>query len=154
MTDFISGDISTNPGLKIAALNSILATEKVDSIWKNNHRKNQFIIWRYLATEAGVVRIYPGVRLQQSYDHKLRAWYRRTIANRYINVISAPYNDLWGAGKVISISRTIHIKWKEEHSHGKSVEAVIAGDVSVFYFYQLILKMYSVCNDRKYVKGA
>lgn len=37
--------------------------------------------------------------------------YRRTIANRYINVISAPYNDLWGAGKVISISRTIHIKW-------------------------------------------
>lgn len=36
--------------------------------------------------------------------------YRRTIANCNINVISAPYNDHWGAGKVISISRTIHIK--------------------------------------------
>ncbi|XP_065940596.1 VWFA and cache domain-containing protein 1 isoform X3 [Magallana gigas] len=110
MIDFISGDRSTNPELKIAALNSILATEKIDSIWKNNQRKTHFILWRFLATEAGVVRIYPGVKLQQSYDHKLREWYRRTIANCNINVISAPYNDHWGAGKVISISRTIHIK--------------------------------------------
>uniref|UniRef100_K1RDU8 VWFA and cache domain-containing protein 1 n=1 Tax=Magallana gigas TaxID=29159 RepID=K1RDU8_MAGGI len=46
---------------QIAALNSILATEKVDSIWKNNQRKTHFILWRFLATEAGVVRIYPGL---------------------------------------------------------------------------------------------
>ncbi|XP_061186991.1 VWFA and cache domain-containing protein 1-like [Saccostrea echinata] len=151
MEDLVSGVITTNPGIKRSAINGVLATEEIEKIWKNNQKEATFIVWRYLATQEGVIRVYPGVRLPDAYDFKLRPWYRRTLANRNMNVISAPYNDYWGAGKVISISRNLNTKSSRSSSQNEVTEAVLVSDFSMFYFHQMVKKKYPQCNDKKYI---
>ena len=58
-----------------AAVKSIRLTYPIEEFWKTTSRDEApYVVWRYLMTEEGVARVYPGVRLTDDYDHKLRPW--------------------------------------------------------------------------------
>ncbi|XP_061177706.1 VWFA and cache domain-containing protein 1-like [Saccostrea echinata] len=140
---YISGVIQSNPGFKKSAINSIRATSPIEHFWRIGSRHGSQLIWRYVMTEAGIERIYPGVRLPDDYDHKLRPWYRKTLSQKTVNVVSPPYEDLGGMGRVITLSRTILIG----RNNGKG-EAVVGADLSVYFLHQILLDLYPVCRNR------
>uniref|UniRef100_K1QK79 VWFA and cache domain-containing protein 1 n=1 Tax=Magallana gigas TaxID=29159 RepID=K1QK79_MAGGI len=73
LKDYISGDITTNPGLKTSAIKSIRLTYPMEKLWMTTSKEEApYLVWRYVMTEDGVQRQYPGVRLTDDYDHKLR----------------------------------------------------------------------------------
>lgn len=147
--DYLSGDLSTNPGLKDSAIKSIRLTYPMEKFWTTTSREEApYLVWRYVLTEDGVIRMYPGIRLKDDYDHKLRPWYRRTISQKSFNVLSAPYEDLWGSGKIISLTKTI---LQGGPNPDKTVEAVIGTDFSIFFFKQMLEDKYPICaNKTKY----
>uniref|UniRef100_A0A8W8N3R2 VWFA domain-containing protein n=1 Tax=Magallana gigas TaxID=29159 RepID=A0A8W8N3R2_MAGGI len=146
LKDYISGDITTNPGLKTSAIKSIRLTYPMEKLWMTTSKEEApYLVWRYVMTEDGVQRQYPGVRLTDDYDHKLRPWYHRTIAQKTINVVSAPYEDSWGSGKIISLTRSI---LKGGTNTGGKVEAVIGTDFSIYFFNQMLEDIYPICADR------
>ena len=44
-------------------------------------RPARFAIWRYIGTEAGVFRKYPGSRMVKEFDHTQRPWYVASLNN-------------------------------------------------------------------------
>ncbi|XP_062591913.1 VWFA and cache domain-containing protein 1-like [Saccostrea cucullata] len=142
---YISGVIQTNPGLKKSALNSLRATSPIERFWRTSSGQAFQLLWRYVMTEDGVVRVYPGVRLSDDYDPNLRPWYRKTLSQKTINVVSPPYEDLFGGmGRVITLSRSILIG----RSPGEKVEAVVGADLSVYFLHQMLLDLYPLCRNR------
>ncbi|XP_061178007.1 VWFA and cache domain-containing protein 1-like [Saccostrea echinata] len=147
-TDYLSGTITTNPGLKVDAINSIRVTYPIEDFWKTiSYQDAPYLVWRYIMTEDGVQRIYPGIRLTNDYDHKIRPWYRRTVAQKLINVVSAPYEDSWGSGKVISLTRAI-LKSGTNPGMRSKIEAVIGTDFSIYHFNQILKDRYPICANK------
>ncbi|XP_022331682.2 VWFA and cache domain-containing protein 1-like [Crassostrea virginica] len=141
--EYLSGERSINPGLKASAIKSIRFTYPIEEFWRTKSRDEApYVVWRYVMTEDGVIRVYPGVRLTDDYDHKLRPWYHRTMALKRLNVLSAPYEDLWGAGKIISITRVIF------KGYSKKIEGVIGTDFSIYYFDQMLQNLYPICANK------
>ena len=61
--------------LQSSAIKSIRITYPIEEFWKTTSREEApYVVWRYVMTEDGVQRMYPGVRLTNDYDHKLRPW--------------------------------------------------------------------------------
>ncbi|XP_022331617.1 VWFA and cache domain-containing protein 1-like [Crassostrea virginica] len=141
--DYLSGERSTNPGLKPSAIESIRLTYPIEEFWRTKSRDDApYVVWRYVMTEDGVERMYPAVRVKDDYDHKLRPWYHRTVAQKLLNVVSAPYEDSWGSGKVITLSKAIL------NRNGKKIEAVIGTDFSIYYFNQMLQDNYLICANK------
>ncbi|XP_034314932.2 VWFA and cache domain-containing protein 1 isoform X1 [Magallana gigas] len=144
--DYLSGDIFTNPGLKVSAVKSIRLTYPIEKFWTTTSREEApYLVWRYVMTENGVTRVYPGVRLTDDYDYKLRPWYHRTVSQKTVNVVSAPYEDSWGSGRVISLTKTI---LQGGTNPDRKLEAVIGTDFSIFYFNQMLEDRYPICAAR------
>ncbi|XP_034328195.2 VWFA and cache domain-containing protein 1 isoform X2 [Magallana gigas] len=144
--DYLSGAITTNPGLKASAVNSIRLTYPLEKFWTTTSKKEApYLAWRYVMTEDGVIRTYPGIRLKDDYNHKLRTWYRRTAAQKSLNVLSAPYEDSWGSGRIISLTKTI---LQGGSNPDRKLEAVIGTDFSVFYFKQMLEDKYPICANK------
>nr|XP_019926041.2 VWFA and cache domain-containing protein 1 isoform X1 [Crassostrea gigas] len=142
--EYLSGDLFTNPGLKASAIQSTRLTYPMERFWTTTSRQEApYLVWRYVATQDGVMRVYPGVRLTDDYDYKLRPWYHRTVSQKSVNVISAPYEDSWGSGRVISLTKTILQGW-----NGKKIESVIGTDFSLYYFKQMIEDIYPICTNK------
>ena len=49
------------------------STHQLDAIVAT--RPARYSIWRYIGTEAGVFRQYPGTRMVKEYDHTQQPWY-------------------------------------------------------------------------------
>ncbi|ELT90477.1 hypothetical protein CAPTEDRAFT_196422 [Capitella teleta] len=65
------------------------------------------VIWTYVGFNVGVFRLYPGTRLNQEYDATKRPWYKRAVAQKGRIAFSISYKDAFGAGAVITMSKTI-----------------------------------------------
>ncbi|XP_063407199.1 VWFA and cache domain-containing protein 1-like [Mytilus trossulus] len=145
--DFLTGkNVLNNPGLKESILNSVSSTYPAESIWKSSRELSEFVVWRYIGTADGVMRLYPGVELPKNYDHTRRAWYKRTLALKGKVVLSAPYLDLWGSGYLITLSKTITEGSGSGPASGQTV-AVIGTDFTINYFYQMMQNTYSDCQN-------
>ncbi|XP_071141369.1 VWFA and cache domain-containing protein 1-like isoform X1 [Mytilus edulis] len=145
--DFLTGkNVLNNPGLKESILNSVSSTYPAESIWKSSEELSEFVVWRYIGTADGVMRLYPGVELPKNYDHTRRAWYKRTLALKGQIVLSAPYLDLWGSGYLITLSKTITEGSGSGVGSGQTV-AVIGTDFTINYFYQMMQNTYSDCQN-------
>ncbi|XP_065942394.1 VWFA and cache domain-containing protein 1 isoform X1 [Magallana gigas] len=144
--DYLSGAIFTNPGLKASAVKSIRITYPLEKFWTTTSSEEApYLVWRYVMTEDGVIRSYPGIRVKDDYDHKLRPWYHQAIAQKTLNVVTAPYEELWGSGKVISLTRTI---LKGGSNSGRNIEATIGTGISIYYFKQMLENRYPICTNR------
>lgn len=61
--------------LQASAIQSIRLTYPMERFWTTTSREEApYLVWRYVATQDGVMRVYPGVRLTDDYDYKLRPW--------------------------------------------------------------------------------
>ncbi|XP_048589597.1 VWFA and cache domain-containing protein 1 isoform X2 [Nematostella vectensis] len=60
----------------------VLLTAQLENQWnESRHRDPDTVKWRYIGTEGGVFRVFPGLRMNKTYSHKRQPWYRRAIAN-------------------------------------------------------------------------
>ena len=56
-------------------VDSVAITLQANSHWKSFHR-NDAIVWRYIATSDGVLRVYPGIKVTPKFINPLqRPWY-------------------------------------------------------------------------------
>ncbi|CAG2225375.1 unnamed protein product [Mytilus edulis] len=118
---------------------SVWATYKAEEFWKSN--KARYVAWRYIATKAGLIRIYPGVNLLKSYDHEKRGWWRQAMAHPGSMFVTTPYVDAWGSGIVLTFVHTIHKKGSN------IVTAASAADFPLEYFNWFITSVYPSCGD-------
>ena len=64
-----------NPGLKDGIRDSVLATANADNIWlKRRTKMSDFLVWRYIGTSDGVMRMNPGAIFQKNFDPRKRSW--------------------------------------------------------------------------------
>ncbi|XP_006817010.2 VWFA and cache domain-containing protein 1-like, partial [Saccoglossus kowalevskii] len=104
-------EIITSNVLKENIRDTVVATAKIEDIWKEASRSeaNQYIAAYFMGTDNGVFRLYPGERLDVHYDHTTRPWYKRVKGNVGKNVLSVPYKDAFGNGYIITLSRTVTV---------------------------------------------
>ena len=66
---------STNPGFKPGIRDTVVATRKVEDIWLRGSKEYaNYLVWRYVGTGNGVLRMTPGTLLAKSYDPTKRPW--------------------------------------------------------------------------------
>lgn len=65
-------------------------------------------------------------------------------------MITAPYEDAWGAGKVITLTKAVLTGGT---THEKKIEAILGTDLSIYYFNQLLEDKYPICANRTNYKG-
>ena len=56
---------------------AVKMTAKVHDVWFNGEgdwENNNYIIWRYIATPIGVLRVMPAITLTKAYDPAKRSW--------------------------------------------------------------------------------
>lgn len=129
-----SGDVKSMSELLHAEVyRDHVLTSSIDEVWlASDEFTNEYIVWRYIATKSGLIRIYPANAQPRDYDATQRDWYRRTVAlNTMMNrtelgleegesviAISAPYVDSFGSGIVITVSMAIFEGHDEDaHTH-------------------------------------
>ncbi|XP_064627789.1 voltage-dependent calcium channel subunit alpha-2/delta-2-like [Lineus longissimus] len=66
------------------------------------------IVWTYIGTASGVLRIFPGAELEKTYDTVSRPWYNSALINRGKVAISKVYLDASKIGKVVTFSKNVH----------------------------------------------
>ncbi|KAJ8322176.1 hypothetical protein KUTeg_000647 [Tegillarca granosa] len=151
--NYFSGKTTTDDTFKDSVLRSMVVTSNAEPLWKSSQEEASYVIWRYIATVDGIVRMYPGVEIKKDYDPKLRPWYWRTIAEKGKMVLSAPYKDAWGSGYLITLSKTIFEGRSDNlptNPSEKTVAAVMGTDFPIYFFYRLLLEQYPICNNTEY----
>ncbi|XP_033726771.1 VWFA and cache domain-containing protein 1-like [Pecten maximus] len=142
---FLRGTTSLNPGLRDSVINTVTLTYQAEQMWKTNQQQEELVVWRYIGTTDGVMRLYPGAQLPKNYDHTRRPWFIRSIALKGKIVFSTPYLDQWSQGYIITVSTTI-----QKSSVYTPVVGVAGTDFSVPYMYQLLLSSYTACSQTSY----
>ncbi|XP_048764452.2 VWFA and cache domain-containing protein 1-like isoform X2 [Ostrea edulis] len=139
------------PKLKDTVKSSIQASFKAEVFWKKNQNQSQFVIWRYMGTRDGHVRVYPAVEITKDYDHFMRPWWRRTVAQKGKNVVITPYVDNWGAGVVVTQCKAIYEgRSNGQHSSNDIVDVVQCIDYPYPYFSRMFLSRYPECTSDEY----
>ncbi|XP_070571542.1 VWFA and cache domain-containing protein 1-like [Ptychodera flava] len=141
----------------------VRATAKVDELWqKDDTGYEDYTVFRYIGTENGVFREFPGVRLNNLYDPTVRPWYARSKVNPGMLTLSAPYAAASGVGYVITLSKAlVHRTTNTEESTTSDdvtqvsstvddVIAVMGMDFTLAYFYNLLGRKYQACNEARY----
>ncbi|KAH8413707.1 hypothetical protein KR222_004348, partial [Zaprionus bogoriensis] len=106
------------------------------------------IIRRYIASVSGVVLLYPGCLLSNSYDATRRPWFRQAMAQPGRIVSTSPYLDAGGAGYIVTIAHTI-FEGKSHALHSAQQDrpvAVVALDVPYAFYYRLVLDSTPLCQ--------
>ncbi|XP_061180202.1 uncharacterized protein LOC133188722 [Saccostrea echinata] len=137
--------------LKDNVKSSVQATYKAEEFWRQNQDQSQFVIWRYLGTRDGHVRVYPAVEIRKDYDPFTRPWWRRTVAQKGKYVVITPYVDNWGAGVVVTQCKAIYEGRADgQHSADDIVDVVQCIDYPYPYFSRMFLSNYPECANNEY----
>ncbi|XP_052072393.1 VWFA and cache domain-containing protein 1-like [Mytilus californianus] len=139
---YFTTESDENPGFKNSVRPDVWATYELEKFWKRT--KSSHLAWRYVGTISGVMRAYPGVLLEKTYDHKKRAWFRQTVAHPETMFVTPPYDDAWGSGILISLEHTIYKR------NSKQVTAVVGTDFPLQYFSWFIDQVYPSCSLPEY----
>lgn len=56
---------------------SVWASQETERFWKSNAdaEYDKFVMWRYVGTKEGGIRIFPGTQLPKEFDSAVRPWY-------------------------------------------------------------------------------
>lgn len=122
------------------------------SILKKRHTESgefrKYIIRRYVASMNGIVQVYPGCLLNYDFETLRRPWFMKAIEWPGKIVLTEPYLDAGGGGYIITMAHTIlEGKSNALHNANDSVVAVVAIDVTLGFFYKLLLQSASFCSD-------
>ena len=92
-------------------------TSGMEAHWKRRNELNAHLIsLSYIATNAGVMRAFPGVRWPRRYDPTTRPYYHRAVASRGTLAVSYAYYDAAGAGKVVTLSEVLYLGKRSDNS--------------------------------------
>jgi len=120
---------------------SISLTSGLDDVWRGVYA--DYIAFRYIATEDGVFRIFPGIEVHPLYDPRTRAWYQRSLLYPDTTVISTPYFQNSTATMIITLSYLI----QKTINNTKTNVAVMGLDMSMYYVKKLLLDNIDGCRD-------
>ncbi|ELU16667.1 hypothetical protein CAPTEDRAFT_192407 [Capitella teleta] len=104
-------------------------------------------VWAYVGFNVGVFRLYPGTRLNQEYDATKRPWYKRALAQKGRIAFSIPYEDAFGAGAVITMSKTILASRSGGHVNTDPVVGAMGLDFKMDAFYVFLTDAFPACLD-------
>ncbi|XP_070572829.1 VWFA and cache domain-containing protein 1-like [Ptychodera flava] len=149
---YMNGESEQNEYFKDGVRDMVVATAKADEIWSTIEDVKQYTTFSYKGTENGVFREYPGVRLNQSYDHTVRPWYERAKNNKGNITLSSPYEAASGSGYVITLAHTIVERLPGTRASRTSDEviAVMGKDFTLPYFSLFLRQIYPKCNENRY----
>ncbi|VDM16916.1 unnamed protein product [Hydatigera taeniaeformis] len=103
----------------------------------------------YVSTDTGVMLMYPGTLMPQSFDATTRPWYLRAVENAGRIVFTEPYLDHGGAGHIVTIAFAI-FEGNRSGIHSPNtdrVQSVMAMDVPYRLFNHLLsIWLPSLCN--------
>ncbi|XP_057304212.1 VWFA and cache domain-containing protein 1-like [Hydractinia symbiolongicarpus] len=120
-----------------------IATSVLDEFWKKtNTTESIYAIWRYVGTEDGTTRIYPGTQVHPYYDPRVRGWYKLAKANLGKLTLTEPYVDGWTGTVLVTLSKAIATKSKNVFA------GVISIDMSVSYVQSLLGKLVPECRKK------
>ncbi|VUZ52379.1 unnamed protein product, partial [Hymenolepis diminuta] len=129
------------------ARTAVAVVERIGKFWRQRGAAatgasalGRFIIRRYVSTDTGVVLMYPGTLMPQSFDATTRPWYTRSVENAGRIVFTEPYLDHGGAGHIVSIAYAI-FEGNQSGLHNPRtdrVQAVMAMDVPYRLFNHLL----------------
>jgi len=104
------------------------------------------VVWLYVASR-GVERDFPGTNLSKDYDPTTLPWYKRGLAFAGMNALDAPYLDESGAGKLVSIVRTVGVgSASGTHASNDQVAAVMGLDFRYSYWKSFVDGILSNCT--------
>ncbi|CAK8687917.1 unnamed protein product [Clavelina lepadiformis] len=142
----------STPKIKSEVRNEVIATYRADELWTSGRRENgeleAQVLWRYIGTNSGLYRIFPGTQMPKDYDPSLRPWFEHALANRNINSITPPYEDAATGDVVVTLSRVIFEGRKNEVHDWRTddVVAVMGVDIVLDYFQTILQQLYPACN--------
>ncbi|XP_070564127.1 VWFA and cache domain-containing protein 1-like [Ptychodera flava] len=138
-----------NPGFKDEIRDTVQATAKVNGMWiDNDSGVEDYTVMRYIGTEDGVFRQYPGLVINKYYDPTVRPWYLRAKNNKGQITLSAPYT--MGTNYIITLSHTLISGNQSRHASSDEVISVMGMDFTLTYFYRLLIASYQQCMNDMY----
>ncbi|KAF2363416.1 Periplasmic sensor domain-like [Trinorchestia longiramus] len=121
--------------------------ERVEEYWKTAADWRPCVGTRFLATQRGVLALYPGSQLpNQAYDPRQRPWYRGAVESASttpVVVVSPPYCDILGAGLIVTASMAL-----TSPIDPNTVVAVVAGDFSSHSMTDNFVQLLPQCAGR------
>ncbi|XP_063396793.1 VWFA and cache domain-containing protein 1-like [Mytilus trossulus] len=140
---------SKNADIHQSASNDIVLTDITDQVWTQDD-----MIWRYLGTENGFFKIFPGTMLSDiHYDPRDDVWYRKAAENpdKYVFIdMGTPQQN---TSTYVTMAKVFY-----QTSNG-SVSGVVAADMSKRQFTTVLTNMMTSClhcyilDDAGYVIG-
>uniref|UniRef100_X1ZS57 Uncharacterized protein n=1 Tax=Capitella teleta TaxID=283909 RepID=X1ZS57_CAPTE len=146
---YFTGGPATYPGFKEFVFDYVAASAYFDDIMVGQaDGLLDSVVWAYVGFKVGVFRLYPGTRLAQEYDALKRPWYKRAITQKGRISFSIPYEDAFGAGAVITMSKTL-LAGRADNSHDDSdpVVGVMGLDFTMNVFYYFMTDAFPECAD-------
>lgn len=144
----------TNPGFKPETRNDALSLLHMMSYLKARHLSGSlrpYSLRRYIASAGGVLQVYPGTNIQAGLEPMTRVWYQRAINHPGRVVLSQPYLDSGGGGYIATLSHTVYEGKKDSmHNTKDNVYAVMGIDLTLGYFYKLLLQKIPFCKTREF----
>lgn len=148
-----SSRLLANPGLRPHIRHEVRVLYQAMQQLRRRHQDPNgplrgHIIRRYIASVSGVLLLYPGCLLSNSYDATRRPWFRQAMAQPGRIVSTSPYLDAGGAGYIVTIAHTI-FEGKAHALHSAQQDrpvGVVALDVPYAFYYRLILDSTPLCQ--------
>nr|CAB3227394.1 VWFA and cache domain-containing protein 1-like [Phallusia mammillata] len=151
LTNYMEGKSFDTANIKPEVKDVVVATYKADELWKTAEldNLNRQVFWRYVATEEGLFRIFPGTQMPSNFDPVKRAWYENAQANRDKYVITPPYGDAASAVSVVTLVKAL-FEGKSDGVHNPATDKLIGAmgtDIVTSYFQQVISELYPICKQ-------
>ncbi|KAK3750190.1 hypothetical protein QZH41_015424, partial [Actinostola sp. cb2023] len=135
------GNTVPNPGLREGVKDAVIASHIAEDIWTSHKTElSKYLVWRYVGSSRGTMRLFPGVLLDKYYDPTKRPWYHGAMDNRGRNTLSTPYIDAFGAGVVITLSHTLY------EANYTDIFGAMGADFTLRYFHRLNIVQQSPLN--------
>ncbi|KAL9972842.1 hypothetical protein ACROYT_G019223 [Oculina patagonica] len=94
-------------GLSEAVRAEVKLTAELEEIWQRADILNPDVVsWRFVGTQQGVLKTYPGLRLQKTYSHQQQSWYREATSSPETLVVSLR-TSAYQQDRMLSLSKAI-----------------------------------------------
>ncbi|XP_013382040.1 VWFA and cache domain-containing protein 1-like [Lingula anatina] len=99
-----SSSVTSNNDLKDYVKTDVIMTAEMEKYWK----KTPESVWRYIGTETGVFRVFPGFVADKTYNPVEHAWYKRAMSRPEVYTFSRPEAGSLGDKNLVTVSRVFY----------------------------------------------
>ncbi|XP_068702229.1 VWFA and cache domain-containing protein 1-like isoform X1 [Montipora foliosa] len=133
-------------GLSEAIRAEVKLTSILEDIWQRADLLNPDLVqWRFVGTQKGVLRTYPGFRFQKTYSHTLQPWYMKAVSSRNKLMISVTTSTYQPNTTVVTLSKAVRKNRCDKRI--MEVLAVIGMEMTESAFLKMIADKVGLNND-------